>query len=151
MSVHELLDVNCIKIGLEGQDTEEIVAELVELLVKTGKLDDRDAAIECVLDREAKSSTGIGGGLAVPHGKLDSVPKLTVALGIAEDGVEFDSIDHKPVYVVLLMLARADQPGPHILALREASTLMGMPQFFDRLVHCRTPREALDTIRAEEE
>ena len=151
MSLYQLLDAQSIKIGLEGQDTEELVAEMVELLLQAGKLDDRDEPIECVLEREAKGSTGIGGGLAVPHGKLDSIEKLTVALGISEEGVEFDSIDHKPVYVVLLMLARSDQPGPHILALREATTLMSMPQFFDRLIHCRTPQEALDMIKAEEE
>jgi len=151
MSLHQILDVNSIKVDLEGMETEEVVAELVELLVQCGKLEDRDDAIERVLEREAKGPTGIGDGLAVPHGKTDKVDQLTVALGISEEGVDFEAIDHKPVHVVLLMLAPADQPGPHVLALKEASMLMSMPQFFDRLIHCRTPQEAYDLIKAEED
>jgi mannitol/fructose-specific phosphotransferase system IIA component (Ntr-type) len=151
MRLHELLDVSSVKIGLQGENTEEIVAELVELLVRAGRVADRQKAITAVLDREAKGSTGIGSGIALPHGKLEAIPRLTAALGISEKGVDFDAADRKPVHVVVLLLARADEAGPHVQALREASTLMSMPQFFEKLTRSRTPQEALELIRAEED
>ena len=151
MSLYKALDVNSIKVGLEGDSTEEIVAELVELLVQTGKLPGRDEALEVILDREAKGTTGIGGGQAIPHATLECVDGLVVALGLSEAGVEFDSIDHKPVHVVVMLLAKTGEPEQYVQALRETGTLLSMPQFFDKLIHCRTPQEALDLIRAEEE
>ena len=151
MSLYKALDVSSIKVGLEGDSTEEIVAELVELLVQSGKLSGRDEATQALLDREAKGPTGIGGGQAIPHATLDSVDGLVVALGLSEEGVEFDSIDHKLVHVVVMLLAKTGQPEQYVQALRETGTLLSMPRFFDKLIHCRTPQEALDLIRAEEE
>jgi len=150
MALYELLDVNSIKIDLEGEFTDEVVAELIELLVQGGRLEDREGAIDAILDREAKGSTGIGGGVALPHARLESIPELTAALGLSRTGVEFDAIDHKPVHVVMLLLARAGEPGPHVTALQETSTLMSIPRFIERLLACKKPLEALDLIRAEE-
>lgn len=151
MPLNELLTTETIKIELEGDCTEEVVAELVELLVRAGRITDREEAIDAVLDREAKGSTGIGGGIALPHGRLDSIDELTIALGTSKAGIEFDAIDYKPVHVVMLLLASAGRPGPHMVALQETSTLMSVPRFFERLIACRTSREALDLIRDEEE
>ena len=151
MSLHEYLDVNNIKIPLQGDATEEVVAELMELLVQSGKVSDRGEAIDAVLEREAKGSTGIGGGIALPHTKLGSIADLTIALGISRDGVDFDARDRKPVHVVLLMLANANEPGKHVFALKDAANLLSMPQFFKRLIDARTSQEACDLIRAEED
>ena len=150
MALYELLDVNSIKIDLESESTEEVVAELIELLVQAGRVEDRYEAIDAILDREAKGSTGIGSGVALPHARLESIPELTAALGLSRTGVEFDAIDHKPVHVVMLLLAKAGEPGPHVIALQETSTLLSIPRFIERLLACKTPQEALDLIRSEE-
>jgi mannitol/fructose-specific phosphotransferase system IIA component (Ntr-type) len=88
--------------------------------------------------------------VAVPHGKLESITELTAALGTSTDGIEFDSVDGKPVHLVVLLLASTDNPGPHILALAEISRLVRTPGFFRKAIEAKTPIEFLDMLDAEE-
>lgn len=150
MRLRDLLDESVVKVGLESLDKEECFEEMVELLVRSGRIADREAALAAITQREAEGTTGIGHGVAIPHGKHPSVGTLTAALGISRDGIEFESIDGEPVHLVLLILARVDQPGPHIAALAEIGRLVRIPGFYDRVVGAGTAREVLDIIDAEE-
>lgn len=139
MKLSEILTPDCIKVGLEAEDKEEAIAELVEQLVRGRCISDRGAAVQCVFEREKRQSTGIGHGVAIPHGKDASVPKLTLAVGVSETGIEFDSLDGEPVYLVFLVLAEADNPGPHIQVLAEIAKLLQDGDIYRRL------RSATDT------
>ena len=103
-----------------------------------------------MLRREEQGTTGIGQGVAIPHGKHASIPRLTAALGLSSRGIEFDSIDHEPVRVVFLLLARVDDPGPHVRALAEIARLVQTPGFYRRLVESASPDQALEILDAEE-
>jgi len=150
MKLSDLLDEHVIKTNLESEDKEEVFAELVELLVRAGRIPNRDAALQAILAREEMATTGIGNGVAVPHGKDASVKTLTAALGISSDGIDYDAADGGPVYVVFLVLAEVSNPGPHVQCLGEIARLLMVPGFYDRLQRATSPEEALAAIRAEE-
>ena len=150
MRLCELLDGATVKIDMAAGEKEEAIEELVDALVRAGRIPDRQAAINAVLSREQEQTTGIGGGIAVPHAKEASITKLTAALGISKAGIEFDAVDDKPVNVVFLILARVDDPGPHIRALAEIARLLQIPGFFRKIVDCQSTQELLSVISAEE-
>lgn len=150
MRLLDLLDRDNVKVELEATDKEEAIAELIDLLARTGRISDRNGALDAVMVRENQQTTGIGGGVAVPHAKHKSIQKLTAALGVTRAGVDFDAADAKPVHVVFLILAREDAPGPHIQALAEIARLLQIPGFYRKLVEARNPDELLSVIAAEE-
>lgn len=150
MKLSDLLDESVIKPELESEDKEEVFAELVELLVRVGRIQDRTAALQAIVAREEMATTGIGNGLAVPHGKDASISALTAALGISREGIEYEAADSGLVYVVFLVLAEVNNPGPHVQCLGEIARLLMVPGFYDRLRRATTADEALAVIRAEE-
>jgi len=150
MKLSDLLNESVVKVGLESEDKEELFAEMIELLVRAGRLDDRDRALQAILAREEMATTGIGSGVAVPHGKEPSIKSLLVALGISKKGIEYDATDGEPVYLVFLVLAEANNPGPHVQCLGEIARLLQVPGLNERLRAAKNAREALDIIRAEE-
>jgi len=150
MKLSNLIDESVIKVGLESEDKEEVFAELIEVLVRAGRIADRDRALRAILTREEMASTGIGNGVAVPHGKDPSIKRLTAALGISRKGIDYDAADGQPVHVVFLVLAEANNPGPHVECLGEIARLLNLPGFYDRLCKAETPQEALAIIKSEE-
>jgi mannitol/fructose-specific phosphotransferase system IIA component (Ntr-type) len=150
MKISELLTVTLIKVGLAGRKRDEVFDELIDVLVKEKRITDRQAAREAILEREKKLSTGIGNGVAVPHGKSSSAPALAAALGISAEGIEYDSLDGEPVFVVLLLVAEENNPGPHVAALARFSALFRIPGFIESLIAAGTSRKVYDIILAEE-
>ena len=150
MKLCDLLDSASVKVGLVSTDKEEAIAELVDLLARTERVSDRAGVFDAVMAREAQQTTGIGGGVAVPHAKHESIERLTATLGISRDGIDFDAVDGKPVNVVFLIMARVNDPGPHIQALAEIARLLQVPGFFRKLVDAESSDEVLSVIAAEE-
>jgi len=109
---------------LSGADKDAVITELVDILAENGLLENRDTVLEAVFTRERTRSTGIGSGIAIPHGKCNAVKELVMALGITAAPLEFESVDGKPVSIVILLVSPADQTGPHIQALARISRLM---------------------------
>jgi len=151
MKISELLNERLVKIGLVGTEKEEVFEELIDLLLRERLIGERRAALASIMDREQKQSTGIGRGVAIPHGKSTTVKQLCAALGISKQGIEYDSLDGEPVQVVFLLLAEENKPGPHVMALAQIATLFKVPGFIERLIASKTPKELYDVIIAEEE
>ena len=150
MRLRDLLDEPVVKVGLESRDKEECFEEMIDLLVRAGRISDRAAALEALRRREAKGSTGIGQGIAIPHANDASIKAMTAAMGTSPAGIEFDAIDDEPVHAVFLLLARMGDPGPHVRALAEISRLVQTPGLYRRLTEAKSPREVLDILDAEE-
>ncbi|MGB2613342.1 MAG: PTS sugar transporter subunit IIA [Phycisphaerae bacterium] len=150
MRLRDLLDEAVVKVGLESRDKEECFEEMVDLLVRAGRIPDRAGALEVVRQREEQGTTGIGDGVAIPHGKHASIPTLTAAVGTSPEGIEFDSIDGEPVHAVFLLLARVNDPGPHIRALAEIARLVQTPGLYRRLIEARSAKDVLAILDAEE-
>jgi len=151
MKLCDLLDEQVVKVRLDGVRKEEVFAEIIEVLVRAGRVTDRERALKAILYRETMATTGIGNGVAVPHGKDASVLKLAAALGISDKGIQYQAADQQPVYVVFLVLADKNNPGPHVQCLGEIARLLSVPGFYDRLRRCASVQDVLAAIQAEEQ
>ncbi len=147
MALIDLISPEIVKVPITKEDKNEIIEELILILQDAGKLDDFDTAYQAVMDREAQSSTGLEKGIAVPHAKTNAVQSLTIAIGIAPKGVDFDSMDGEPSKVFFLMLAPPDQSGPHIEALSEIARLTKSSSFLRLLTSTNSPEEVIELFR----
>lgn len=150
MDLLHLLDESVVNTNLRSSDRDELFREMVGMLVHAGRIPDRDAGLEALHARERLGTTGIGGGIAVPHGKSLTVPRLTLALGVSPQGIDYETTDNEPVHIVFLMLADGSNPGPHVECLAEIARLLQVPGLCDHLRSAQTPAAALAVIRAEE-
>jgi len=150
MILTQILQPDCIKVPVENTDKEAVITELVDLLDANGLLLDRDAALEAVITRERIQSTGTGAGIAIPHGKCNAVKELVMAIGIAHEPVEFNSIDGKPVTILILLVSPADQTGPHIQALATISRLILNDQFRQQLEKVTSSGEVYELLNNQE-
>ncbi len=146
MKLSEILTPACIRKPLESRDKSAAIAELVDVLESCGKVADRDAVLKAVLDREATRSTGIGFGLAVPHGKSSACSSLAMALGIPGTPIEFDSSDGEPVELIALLASPPDKTGPHIQALAAISRLMLVGKFRKEVLAAETPEDVFNVV-----
>jgi len=133
MILTQILQPDCIKVPVESRDKEAVISELVDLLAAKGLLLDRDSVLEAVLTRERTQSTGTGAGIAIPHGKCNAVKELVIAIGIAHEPIEYNSIAGIPVTILILLVSPANQTGPHTQALATISRLMLNEEFRQKL------------------
>ena len=135
----DLLTVDRIKIPLVSRTKEDVLRELVDVLADEDGAESRAEVLRAVREREAVLSTGIGNGVAIPHGKSPSVPELRMAAGTAEPPVDFDALDGQPVKLVFLLVGPETAAGPHIKALSRIARLIRNDDVRERLLSARTP------------
>ncbi|HDS85130.1 MAG TPA: PTS sugar transporter subunit IIA [Phycisphaerales bacterium] len=150
MILTQILQPSCIKAPLESKEKDAAIEELINVLSDAGLLSDRTEALEAVMAREMTRSTGIGSGIAIPHGKCAAAKELVMAIGIAADPIEFESIDNKPVQIIVLLVSPPDQTGPHIQALARISRLLLDAQFKAQLEKASSPEEVYSLISTKE-
>lgn len=145
MLLSELLTPERVRIPLQSRDKRGIVRELSQLLVDTagGQLDDVVSAVE---EREALLSTGIGFGVAIPHGRAPSVPDLAVVCGTTPEPVAFDSIDGQPVRLFFMLVGPERCAGLHVKALGRLARLVRSESLRGRLLAAPTPAEFFGVI-----
>lgn len=149
--ITSFLDSRAIKIGLEATAKEEILEELVEVLAQVRDIGDRKSIVKALMERESLGSTGIGQGIAIPHGKTDRVKELVAVLGISKKGVNFEALDGELVYIFFLLVAPKDTAGPHLKALAQISRLLRDSYFCELLRRCKSSGEVYELIKNEEE
>ena len=150
MRLTEILKPQNIKVPLVAKTKSEAIKELVDLLASTNEVTDPTKVLEAVLDREATRTTGIGNGLAIPHGKCQGTDHLVMAIGRCETPIDFQSIDGRPVNLIWLLSSPPDKTGPHIHALARISRLMTIDKFRQALIAATTAQEMFDTIVKQE-
>ena len=150
MQLMQILQQACVKVPLQGKTKTAVISELIDLLAANGLISDKRLASEAVFNREKTRSTGIGSGIAIPHGKCKAVKELVMAVGLTADPVDFDSVDDKPVKVVMLLVSPLDQTGPHIQALARISRLMLDEPFKQAFEQASTAEQAYDLLRHKE-
>ena len=151
MILTQILQPDCIKVPVESRDKEAVITELVDLLDANDLLLDRDSTLDAVLTRERIQSTGTGAGIAIPHGKCDAVKELVMAIGIAHEPIEFDSIDGKPVTIVILLVSPTNQTGLHIQTLATISRLMLNEEFRHQLENVTRPDEIYELLNNQQD
>ena len=150
MTLLEILSSETTIVGLKGNSKEEIIEELVDCLDASNAISDRDKVLQAVVEREKIMSTGIGDGIAIPHGKSDAVQRLVAALGTHRHGVDFEALDGEPAFVFFLLVSPANVSGPHIKALARISRLLKNDEFKKSLIEASAPEEVLEAIAEEE-
>lgn len=121
MNLKKPLTAETICLNLKGSTKEAVLAEMVDLLMASGHIRDREAVLKAVTDREKRMSTGMQNGIAIPHGKTDSVDCLIAALGIKHGGVDFGALDGQPSTIFVMTVSPDSRTGPHIQFLAEIS------------------------------
>lgn len=145
MNVAEVLKRERIAENLSAKTKEEALAKLTDLLFESGALSDKDAFLKDVLDREAVSTTGIGNGIAIPHGKSANVKETTVAIGRLENEIEWESVDDKPVkLIVLLAVNEEDKTGVHVKLLSGMARKLAAEQTCKRLLDAKDADEIIN-------
>ena len=145
MNVSEVLKKERIDLHLEAKTKDEALKKLTEKLFECGALSDKDGFYSDVLAREKISTTGIGSGIAIPHGKSSGVKETTVAIGRLENDVEWESVDDMPVrLVVLLAVNDADKTGVHVKLLSEIARKLASEQTCKRLLAAESAEEIIN-------
>ncbi|MBC7834716.1 MAG: PTS sugar transporter subunit IIA [Phycisphaerales bacterium] len=150
MNLLDILTIDCIKAPLASANKQGAINELVDVLAAAGRVKDAGALKEAVWTREQTRTTGIGHGLAIPHGKSSGVDSLAMAIGKPATPMEFAAIDGKPVRLVVLLASPPDRTSDHIQALARISKLMTMEDFRERIYATRSPQEIYDLLKSQE-
>ena len=143
MNLKKPLTVETIRLDLQGATKEAILAEMVDLLMASGHIRDRDAVLKAVLEREKRMSTGMQNGIAIPHGKTDSVDCLVAALGIKRSGVDFGALDGQPSTIFVMTVSPDSRTGPHIQFLAEISRPLNDASVRSKLLAATSREEVL--------
>lgn len=150
MKITELLDINSIDLNPQISNKEEAIDHLVNLLDQSGKLNDKEIYKESVLNREAQSTTGIGDGVAIPHGQSEGVETAGLSAMVVKEGLDFKSLDGQPTYLFFMIGAPKDSEGAHLQALAQLSTLLMEEDFRNALINASSKEEFLQLIDAKE-
>lgn len=153
MKILDFLNEKAISADLKSQDKKAVIQELTDLLIKAGELKPKikDAVVKTLLNREALGSTGIGQGVAIPHGKCEYTEELVAAFGVSKKGIDFDSLDGEPAYIFFLLLAPIESSGPHLKALARISKLLKDKYFRDSLKGAESEKALLKIIKEEDQ
>ncbi|MQA90779.1 MAG: PTS sugar transporter subunit IIA [Gemmatimonas sp.] len=146
MQLTELLSPDRIKIPLAATTKDEILAELVEVVAQNSSVRDEGEVLRAVREREEVLSTGIGGGVAIPHGKTPGIPYLALVAGVKPGGLDFEALDGKPVKLFFLLVGPESAAGQHVKALSRISRLLRRDSFRIRLMDATTPADFYSII-----
>lgn len=146
MNLKKVLSADAVWVDLKAETKEGIIEEMVERLFAAGKITDREAILSVIKEREAKMSTGMQNGVAIPHGKSDTVKSLVAAVGLNKAGVDFDSMDGSPSTIFIMTISPVERTGPHIQFLAEISRLISQPAERARLLAAKTHADVYETL-----
>jgi len=150
MRIMDFLSEKNITVDLKAKNKKEVIEELVDLLVANGQVSDKKKMVQILLEREDLGSTGIGQGIAIPHGKSDTVKELTAAFGLSRSGVSFEALDGEPVFIFFLLVAPEGTAGAHLKALARISGLLKDKYIRKKLMSAQTTSDVVKIIQEEE-
>jgi len=150
MRIMDFLSEKNITVDLKAKNKREIIEELTDMLVKNGNVADKKKMVQILMEREELGSTGIGQGIAIPHGKSETVKELAAAFGLSRNGVGFEALDGEPVYIFFLLAAPEGTAGTHLKALARISGLLKDKYFRKKLMTAQTVADVVEVIQEEE-
>ena len=146
MLLVKVFNPKAVNIDLKSEDKDEVFEELIEELVSVNPSLDRSVALAAVKEREAKMSTGIMSGIAVPHAKTSAVTDVQGAIGISRSGIDYDALDGKPVHLIVLILSGADSTELHLRVLKRLARLLENSEFYAELMEQKTAEAAYNVF-----
>ena len=146
MRLSELLEENNIIPDLKAKDKKGALEELAQAMVSQKPSLDKEALVNVLLDRERLGSTGIGDGVAIPHGKFHGIERPIISFGRSRKGLDFESMDGEPVYLFFLLVAPENSASIHLKALAKIARILKHSSFRKVLIEARTRKEIYETI-----
>jgi len=148
MDLMTVLNPELIALHLSGTTKDEIIDELIDVAMKSGRVKDREQAKASVLERETRMSTGMKHGIAIPHGKTSAVSELVACVGVSDKEVDFDALDHKGCRIYIMTLSPPEKTGPHIQFLAEVSMLFRSEEKRQAILKAGTSQELLEVLKS---
>lgn len=150
MRITDLLSKDGIELNVNAKDKNDIIYKMTKLMLKTGRITDLNAYTELVLKREEEGSTGVGEGIAIPHGKGDCVTEPGLVAMVVPNGVEYDALDGKPVNLLFMIAAPNTSDNVHLDVLSRLSTMLMDTEFKNKLISAKSKEEFLNIINETE-
>jgi PTS system fructose-specific IIC component/PTS system nitrogen regulatory IIA component len=146
MFLQDVFQPEFIKIDIEAEDKDEAFEELVDHFCQADRQSARDEILAALIQREAKMSTGIHKGIAVPHGKTSAVETIRGALGISRKGIDYDALDGEPVYLLFMVISPQEDSEKYLRILKRMAELLENPMFYTDLLAQKNPQGAYKVI-----
>ena len=150
MKILDVLKKEAVLDDLKSQDKKGVIEELAAPLVRIANVN-QEELVDVLMAREKLGSTGIGGGIGIPHGKLKSLDSLFLSFGLSRKGVDFESMDGQPTHIFFLLITPENSTGIHLKLLAQISKLLKNDPFRDRLLHAVDDNEICRIIEEEDE
>ena len=144
----KVLNKDSISCDLRGKNKSEIICEMLDLLEKSGKLDDKEKVREALFEREKSMSTGLGNEIALPHARTDAVKEISVAVGIKKDGVDFASLDGKPAKIFVMIVSPSSGQAPHMQVLSAVSGILMHEEVKEKLLGASSAEEVYELLKS---
>ncbi|MBA7705065.1 PTS system fructose-specific EIIABC component [subsurface metagenome] len=150
MRLSDFVNKRLIVLSLQAKGKKETLEELADLLTRQRIIPNKERLVKVLLERESLGSTGVGNGIAIPHAKTDLVKKIIIAFAKSDKGIDFDSLDKKPVYLVFLIIAPEEAHETYLRVLARISRLLHEERIRNGLRAAQSPRQVINLIRKEE-
>ncbi|MBI5896801.1 MAG: PTS sugar transporter subunit IIA [Desulfobacterales bacterium] len=150
MKILDVLSKATICLDLKATDKKGVLDEMAAPVAKLTGVDPQ-ALLKVLMERERLGSTGIGGGIGIPHGKLKNLASLVLGFGLSSRGVDFDSMDGRPTHLFFLLLTPENSAGLHLKLLARLSRLLKNEEFKSQLMRAKSPEEILEIIHEKDE
>jgi len=144
MRIEDILNKERISVSLTGQNKKEIIAELAELMARDGLVSDGQELLDSAMEREGLMSTGIGKGVAIPHGRTKGLKKMAGAFGICQRKIDFGSLDGQPVQIFFFIATPQSIIADHVKALALVSRLLNREDIRNKLLSANDPQKVMD-------
>ncbi len=150
MILSEICHQSCISLELSSRSKADVLREMAELAAKSGKIQSVDSLIDSLLEREAIKTTGVGGGIAIPHATASGVEGLVLALGVSKSGFDFDALDRKPVHLIFLLAGEPRLQTSFLSILSKISRYFRDLDFRGQVLDASSPEEIFTLIQDRE-
>ncbi len=146
MKLSEIIEKNSIVPELKANDKAGVLEELAQVISDHVSSIEKEALVKVLVERERLGTTGIGDGVAIPHGKLKGIGRPIISFGRSKDGIDFESIDRQPVYLFFLLVAPDNSSGIHLQVLAKIARILKSNTFRKKLMETETREELYQTI-----
>src|SRR6056297_910863 len=146
MDVHEFINKELIKMNLKSTDKDSVIEEMIDIMVENEIITDKDEVVKKAMEREAKGTTGVGKGVAIPHVKSDAVKRPAVAFGRSSEGIDYGSMDEKPSYLFFLITVPEESHDEHLQLLAQLSRNLVHDDFRQSLLDAESSKEIMDIL-----
>ncbi len=151
MEISKVLSRDRVIIGVKSTTKNDVIREMLEVAATSGKIRDKEKLLGSILEREKLQTTGVGLGLAIAHAKTSDVEGVVLSVGISQEGIDYDSLDGKPIHIIFLLTAAADKNTEYLSVLAKIARIFKEHNFREAVIHAESPAGVMNLIQQREE